>query len=117
VPSSPSPPLDPLLWMLLALTLWMSCSRSPAPKAPTLPPVTPLCEPVTLPAPEVEAIDCMALVGPPPSLTTLRGLPRCSDPSASCWTRVHADLVSRVIVQQAEWIATMRRCIAAGESQ
>lgn len=99
--------------MFLALILWTSCSRSLAPKAPILPPVTPLCEPVMLPAPEVERIDCLAVAGPPPSLMSLRGLPRCTDPAASCWTRVHADLVSRVIVQQVEWIATMRRCVEA----
>lgn len=113
MPYNLSRPLAALLSTFLALTLSTSCARSPAPKVPTLPPVTPLCEPVTLPAPDVEEIDCLAIAGPSPSLTILRALPRCPDPGSSCWSRAHADLVSRVVVQQAEWIATMRRCLDA----
>ena len=114
MPCNLSRPLVVLLSTLLALTLSTSCSRSPAaPKAPALPPVTPLCEPVTLLAPDVEEIDCLAIAGQSPSLTILRDLPRCPDPSSSCWSRAHADLVSRVVVQQAEWIATLRRCLDA----
>lgn len=110
----------PPLSMLLALTLSTSCSRSPA--KPTLPAVTPLCEPVTLPASEVERIDCLALAGPPPSLTTLRGMPRCRDedgdamdPDLSCWTAAHAWRAGAVIVRQAEWIAGVRRCLEAAQ--
>lgn len=108
-----------LLSMLMVSMLSISCSRSPA--KTTLPPVTQLCEPVTLPASKVEGIDCLAVVGPPPSLTSLRGMPRCRDdfgpmdPDLGCWTAGHAWRAGAVIVKQAEWIADMRRCLEAAQ--
>jgi hypothetical protein len=37
------------------------------------------------------------------------------DPDLGCWTAAHAWRAGAVIVRQAEWIASVRRCLEAAQ--
>lgn len=110
------------LVFLLALTASTSCWRRSTSPAPSCPPSLP---PVTI-DPPATSVDCRVVLGPPPALTTLSGLPRCRRPDGSvmaddemCWTSGEASLaggeLAHLVVENARVRACLEAAAAAGE--